>query len=167
MFHQEFQDCILCFGEVYHISVNRNLLRPVIQTDAADGKRIRFRFLRNISAKHHVTAQLCFYSCDHNNRVKWFGNIVVGTDGKTENLICIFTFRCEQNDRNIGHLANLVHRCDTIHHRHHDVHQYKLYIPGFQLLTCLLSVVRFRHLVPFCRQVNTKCLHDILLIITD
>ena len=167
MFHQKFQDCIFCLGQVHRLSINRNLLRPVIQAHSADLDRICRQFLRDISAKHHVTAQLCLYSCDHNNRVKWFGNIVVGANRQTKDLICIFTFRCEQNDRNIGRLANLVHRCDTIHHRHHDVHQYKLHITGFQLLTCLLSVVRFRHPVPFCRQVNTKCLHDILLIITD
>ena len=44
----------------------------------------------------NITTKLCFYSCDNLQRVEWFCNVIISSDGKSHNFISILNF-CRQN----------------------------------------------------------------------
>src|SRR5690606_10742777 len=56
------------------------------------------------------------------------GNIIIRAQFQTDNAVQFFTFSADENDRNLGFLADMAAKAEAVFTGHHDVEQYNVEI---------------------------------------
>ena len=164
MLHQQAQDVIFPRRERRRRTVHRDSLGRIVQLHAADAQQLR---LHRAAAELQIPPELRFHPRQHLHGVEWFCNVIVGAHVQAQDLIRVLGLRREQDDWNVGMLAQLRERFDTVHSRHHHVQQHKvdIFLRGHRQRA--RAVIGLEHLVVPGREIDFQRRHDVAVVVAD
>lgn len=104
----------------------------------------------------------------HLHSIKGLGNIIVGAQIESGNLIAVLTLSSQQNDRQrAASLPQLGQDGQTIHNRHHDIQKDEVRFLFGEQLQRLMAVFRLQRPVTRSAERNSQRSSDFFLVITD
>ena len=162
--HEKAQNVVLLGGQCGVFTVHGDGLGIVVQPDAADDQRAG---LHRTAAQLQIPPQLGAHPRQQLHRVEGLGDIVVRAYVQPQHLVGVLALGSQQDHRHIAGLPQLSHGGETVHHRHHDIHENEMHV-----LPCgdgqgILAIIRLQNAVALRRQVDLQCRNDIPLIIAD
>ena len=162
--HEKSQDIVLLRREIHFLSVHAYGLGAVIQFDAADAE---LGGLHAAAAKLQVAPELRANPRLHLQGVEGLCDVVIRADVEPQHLVAVFALSGQENDGDVGELANLRHGSETVHLGHHDIEENEVDIlfgcdgKGFPPGLCFENAVSLRSQINFQRREN------VFLVVAD
>ena len=118
-------------------------------------------------AELRIAAELALDARHEFQGVEGLGEIVVRTDIQAQNLIIVFGFGRENDNRDGALLSNLSGGPDAVQSRHHDIDNQEIdrrLLHNFQRLRAVVGGKNFKALAG---EVDADCLDDFVVIVTN
>ena len=161
--YQQFEDAVFLRGQSYQISHEIHGLCIVIHLYIA---RLEYVVFLRCCSKLHIPSQLRLYSCQQLYRIERLSDIIIRTYIQTKYLVCIFTFCCKENDRDIASLPHLCKHLYPVHFRHHYVQKNKMDVILTYELNSLSAVICLVQIIVISRKIYFQRRNNIFFIIT-
>ena len=162
-FHQQLKDPVFLRSHPYEISHEIYGFCIIIQFYITCPEYVIFLRCRS---KLHISSELRLYSCHQFYRIERLGDIIIRTYVQAKYLVCIFTFCCKENDRDITSLPHLCKHLYPVHFRHHYVQKNKMDVILTYELNSLSAVICLVQIIVISRKIYFQRRNNIFFIIT-
>ena len=104
---------------------------------------------------------------DQLSRVEGLRDVVVGADLEADDLVDVVVAGGEDDDGNVGCLAQLFADGEAVHLRHHYVEDDQVGVDGARLLQRLFAVVRLFHPEALVAEIEPGKLNNVFLVVDN
>ena len=160
--HQKFQHVKLFCGKIDLLACNKYTTALAVQFQISGLDRLCFFFFFLFGT---CTTHDCLNTCLDFQNIERFCDIVICTVIQSQNLIHIFTFCSQHNDRNIGKFPDLLAYLQSVHLRKHQIQKDDVIFICLCFLDCFLAVVCTVNLHAILLQIETDSFYDQFLVI--
>ena len=162
--HQKFQHVKLFCGKIDLLACNKYTAALAVQFQISGLDRLCFFFFFMFGT---CTTHDRLNTCLDFQNIEWFCDIVVCTDVESEDLVGIFGFCRQDDDRKRIALTDFYSCPDAVKPGHHDVDNKKIYHFRVQNIQCLLAVIGFQNVIAFLCEIDFDCFHDGFIVIAN
>ena len=164
MLHEQPEHAVFDGRQGNRFSVHQNGFGPVVQLDSAVGQYIR-RLVH--TAEGGVPPQMGTHPGYQLHGIEGLGDVIVRSDVQPQNLVAGFAFGCEKQHRNVGVLPDFHRGGDSVHYRHHNVHQYQMHLFPGKDVQCFRPCVCRENSVSLRREIDFNGGNNIFFVVAD
>ena len=108
---------------------------------------------------------LCFDTCDQFQRIKWLCHVVICPEHQTVDLVHIFCFCRQHNNRKIIFFTDFLKNLKSINIRKHHIQKCHIRCCFLNRYNCIFSCIKLFDLKAFVFQIQFNNICDFLFVI--
>ncbi len=160
------EDIVLNRCEFDGIAADLNFLGLIVDYQIADRVEVLIVAAVHV-AELRIAAKLALDARHEFQGIEGLGEIVVRTDIQAQNLVIVFGFGRENNNRDGTFFSDLSGGPDAVESGHHDIDNQKIHGGVFHNFQRLRTVIGGQNLETFAGEVDADCLDDFVVIVTN